>query len=42
VRCQTAHLALSILNELGQKLPFLTADLEACPTLLPVMVGGPP
>jgi hypothetical protein len=37
VRCRTAHLALLIFSELGQKSPFLTIDLEARPALLPVM-----
>jgi hypothetical protein len=40
VRCRTAHLALLIFSELGHKLPFLAADLEACPTPLPMMASG--
>jgi hypothetical protein len=40
VSCQTAHLAISISSELGQKLPFLTIDLEARPAPLPVMDCG--
>jgi hypothetical protein len=39
-RCRTAHLALLIFSELGQKLPFLAIDLEAHPALLPVIASG--
>jgi hypothetical protein len=31
IGCRTAHLAISISSELGQKMPFLIADLEAQP-----------
>jgi hypothetical protein len=40
VRCRTAHLALSIFNELGLKLPFLGANLETRPSPLLVMASG--
>jgi hypothetical protein len=40
VRSRTAHLAISISNELGQKLPFLAADLEPRPAPLLVMASG--
>jgi hypothetical protein len=40
VRCCTAHLTPLIFSELGQKSPFLTTDLEAHPTPLPMMSGG--
>jgi hypothetical protein len=40
VRCRTAHLALSIFSELGQKLPFLAADPETRFTPLPMMASG--
>jgi hypothetical protein len=39
-RCRTAHLALLIFSELGQKSPFLTTDLEAHSAPLSVMAGG--
>jgi hypothetical protein len=39
-RCQTTHLAPLIFSELGQKSPFLAADLEARPALLPLKSGG--
>jgi hypothetical protein len=40
VRCQTAHLALLIFSMLGQRLPSLTADLEAHSMPLPIMASG--
>jgi hypothetical protein len=39
-RCRIAHLAHLIFSELGQKLPFLAANLEACFAPLPVMTSG--
>jgi hypothetical protein len=39
-RCQTTHLAPLIFSELGQKSPFLAADLEARPAPLPLKSGG--
>jgi hypothetical protein len=39
-RCRTAHLAILIFSEFGQKSPFLTADLDARPAPLPAMASG--
>jgi hypothetical protein len=39
VHAHSMHLALSISGELGQKSPFLTADLEARSAPLPVMAS---
>jgi hypothetical protein len=38
--CQTAHIALLVVDELGWKSPFPTADVEARPAPLPVMTSG--
>jgi hypothetical protein len=39
-RYRTTHLALLIFSELGQKSPFLAANLEARPAPLSMMDGG--
>jgi hypothetical protein len=38
--CQTAHIALLVVDEMGWKSPFPTADVEARPAPLPVMTSG--